>query len=121
MNIGNCHFCGNATGYLKFKICRDCYVKYYIKVKEYLLENADATIEDVSNDLNLPIRLIDQFYGDGILDSTSNLEEDIIKIYQGKKDFEKVQSMFELKSKENKVRVLEKTTNDRMFFLNRKK
>ena len=79
---------------------------------DYLLENPDATIEDVSNDLNLPIKLIDQFYGDGILDSTSNLEEDIIKIYQGKKDFEKVQSMFELKSKENKVKVLEKTTND---------
>lgn len=121
MNIGNCHFCGKATGYLKFKICKECYAIYFRKVKEYLLQRSEYNIEDISNDLGLPIKLIEQFYSDGILESSNNEDDDIIKKYESKQDFEKVQSMFALKSTRNKVRELESNSTDRMFFLGRDK
>ena len=88
MNFGKCKLCGKSISYESIRICNKCYDKELKIVKEYIEENGKNTLEKISKEANVPMRVVEQFYEDGVL-------------YE---DDEKVAIIRDLKEKQRKLK-----------------
>ena len=71
MNFGNCVKCGKAISYENVRICADCKVKEFERVKEYIEENGKTNLGKISIDLKISRKLLIDFVVEGRIDANS--------------------------------------------------
>lgn len=68
MNYCNCKKCNKIFNYIKGPmLCYDCDQIIFESIKKYINENPGATSSMISNDLNLPIKIIQDYVKDNRL------------------------------------------------------
>ena len=72
MNFGSCIRCKKAIAYEKINLCDDCRTYYFKLIREYLETNKTSNNVDISNDLNIPLKVINYFVEEGDLVDTSS-------------------------------------------------
>lgn len=93
-NYGQCKFCNKVIQYKKLPICEKCYDEKFQKVKAYIYENGESTVEEIRKATNLPLVLIEAY-----------LEDNSLWIVEDKNE-ELKQALKEKQEKENKSELI---------------
>jgi hypothetical protein len=75
MDIRNCKRCGKIYSYTGVEVCPNCLAieqEDFSKVRDYLYQNPNSTIPEVSEATGVDVRVITRFLREGRIESTSD-------------------------------------------------